>query len=108
VWVFRQQNKEEKYAAKNIRGRIRNGGTYQMVWGCFVGNKLGPLVCIDGTINKDVYIQLLADNFLPFIDVLHADGAPELTFQQDNARAHTAGKTMNWLKAMGAEHDLSL
>ena len=108
VWVFRRQNKAEKYAAKNIRGKIRNSGVYQMVWGCFVGNKLGPLVCINDKINKDVYIQVLAENLLPFIDTLTADGASGLVFQQDNASPHTAKKTGAWLTAAGEEHGFTI
>ena len=52
-----------------------------MVWECFVGNKLGPLVCINDKINKDVYIQVLTENLLPFIDTLTADSASGLVFQ---------------------------
>ena len=104
VWVFRRQTKAEKYAAKNIRGKIRNGGVYQMVWGCFVGDKLGPLVCVDEKINHQVYIQLLAENLLPFIDVLQEDGASGLIFQQDNAKPHAAKKTKKWLTTVSKEH----
>ena len=79
-----------------------------MVWGCFVGDKLGPLVCINDKIKQDVYIQLLDENLLSFIDVLHANGISELIFQQDNARPHTAQKTKDWLKVVGEKHSFTI
>jgi hypothetical protein len=40
-----------------------------MVWGCFIGDKLGPLVRIDGRINQNVYIDVLHQNLVPFIEM---------------------------------------
>ena len=54
-----------------------------MVWGCFVGNKLGPIVSIDGSITGDKYIALLYDNLIPYLDALASDGTTGITFQQD-------------------------
>ena len=53
MWVFRHQTKEEKYAPKNVQGKTRDGDVFQMIWGCFVGNKLGPIAFIDGTVNSN-------------------------------------------------------
>jgi len=85
VWVFRHQNKREKYDCKNIRGQAKGGGLFQMIWGCFAGAKLGPIVFINGTVNSDVYISILRDNLLLFIDAVIADGTTNIVFQQDNA-----------------------
>ena len=102
--VFRRQNKDEKYMPKNIQGKKKGKGLSQMVWGCFIGNKLGPLVFIDETITKHVYIQLLEQNLLPFIDLLHETGIHNIVFQQDNATPHCARATQNWLKAAAEQH----
>ena len=56
--VFRHQTKEEKYAPQNIQGEKKGVGLSQMVWGCFIGDKFGPLVFIDGMVNGNTYIQL--------------------------------------------------
>src|SRR5579859_6272898 len=69
-----------------------------MIWGCFAGSKLGPIVFIDGMVNSDKYIELLRENFLPFIDAITADGATSVIFQQDNAMPHVSKKTHTWLK----------
>jgi len=70
LWIFRSQNKRKKYDPKNIHGQSKSGGIQQMVWGCFPGSKLGPIVFIDGTVNSDKYIELLRENLLPFIDAM--------------------------------------
>ena len=53
-WVFRRQNKREKYAPQNVRMKSKNGNISQMIWACFVGNALGPIVFISDSINQDI------------------------------------------------------
>src|SRR5579859_4737199 len=65
VWVFRHQTKEEKYAPKNVRGKTRDGDISQMIWGCFAGNKLGPIVSIHGSVDGNKYTALLNEHLLP-------------------------------------------
>ena len=104
VWVFRHQNRQEKYALKNVRGKARDGDVSQMIWGCFVSNKLGPIAFIDGTVNSDVYIDILLNNFLPYLNALTEDGIVGVTFQQDNARPHTSKKTRAFFDTTTIEH----
>jgi len=104
IWVFRRQCKGEKYAPKNVRPRTKNGGVLQMIWGCFVGNKLGPIALIDGTVNTAVYIDVLGNKFLSFIDALHADGIMNIVYQQDNASPHVSKITRQWLMDSAQEH----
>jgi len=59
VWVWRHQNKREKYLPKNVEGKKRNEGISQMIWGCFADNKLGPIVFVDDRITQDVYMGVL-------------------------------------------------
>ena len=75
-----------------------------MIWGCFAGTKLGPIVFIEGTVNTDVYITLLQDNLIPFIDTIIADGTTDIIFQQDNASPHVSKKTLAWLDIAMSEH----
>jgi len=108
VWVFRHQNKREKYDRKNIQGRAKGGGLFQMIWRCFAGGKLGPIVFINGTVNSDVYISILCDNLLLFIDAVIADGTTNIIFQQDNATPHTSKKTHAFLQEAIEEHGFTL
>ena len=108
IRVFRRQNKQEKYASKNIRGKSRDGDVSQMMWGCFLSNKLGPIAFIDGTVNKNIYIAILRDSLMPFFDALHADGITNIVFQQDNTRPHIATKTKKILEQLTEEHGFSI
>jgi len=79
-----------------------------MVWGCFVGNKLGPIVFIDGSITGDAYTTLLHDNFLPYLDVLMSDSTTGVTLQQDNACAHTCKKAKAFFNITMMEHGFTV
>ena len=87
-------NKCEKYDPKNVRGRTKGlEGVKQLVWGGFIGNKLGPIMFINEIIHSDKYIAILQEHLLPFLDTLIADGITHIIFQQDNARPHVSKKT---------------
>ena len=45
-----------------------------MIWGCFVSNKLVPIVFVNKLINLDIYM-MLNNNLLPYLDALIEDGA---------------------------------
>ena len=102
--VFRRRNKREKYDPKNVQPKSSYGGASQMAWGCFIGDKLGPIVFVDSSITKEVYLGILADSLLPFIEVLHADGEANIVFQQDNATPHSATVTRKWLEEEARKH----
>ena len=107
-WVFRRQTKLEKYDPKNIRTKLKYGGVKQMIWGCFYGNKLGPIAFIDGTVNSHVYISILHDKLLPFFQALRDDGASDIIFQQDNAKVHTSKLATSWLKDSAIQNGFSI
>ena len=108
LWIFRRQNKREKYAPENIQGKSKGGNVSQLIWGCLVGANLGPIAFIDGTVKTQVYINMLADVFLPFIDALNADDITDIVFQQDNASPHVAKKTMKFLENAAQEHGFTI
>ena len=58
-----------------------------MVWGCFDGNNLCPIVSIDSSVNSDKYTTLPRDHLFLYLDALANDGVTGITFQQDNARS---------------------
>ena len=107
-WVFQRQNRKEKYAPQNVRMKAKYGILSQMIWACFLGDKLGPIVFISGSVNQDVYIELLRMDFEPFVEALAANGETNLEFQHDNASSHTAKKTAEFLKVLVRRHGLTL
>ena len=104
MWVWRRQNKREKYDPKNIRPKARDGDISQMIWGCFVGKMLGPIAFINGTVNTTLYIEILNEKLVPFIDAIAIDGVTNTVFQQDNASCHVSKKTTEWLQHSMLEH----
>ena len=50
----KRQCNREKYYPKNIRPKTRDGDISQIVWGCFKGDKLGPIALVDCTVNMMV------------------------------------------------------
>ena len=91
-----------------MKGKKRDGDISQMIWGCFAGNKLGPIVFVDDNITQDIYMGILKQNLMEYIDVLKEEGLNEVVFQQDNASPHTAKRTQCWLKNAEQEHGFSL
>jgi len=78
-----------------------------MIWGCFIGDKLRPIVFIDGTVNQDTYIVILTQHFLPFLDALRSDdNTTPLYFVQDNATSHRAIKTRKWFETVTEKYNL--
>ena len=70
-----------------------------MVWGCFWGRNKGPLVCLDGSITKIVYLRLLRQYLIPVLCMVQETlGDP--CFQQDNAPVHRAEIVMDWFDPM--------
>ncbi|UYV82315.1 hypothetical protein LAZ67_21001686, partial [Cordylochernes scorpioides] len=66
-----------------------------MVWGTISFDSRTPLVVIPGTLTAQRYVDdILRPVLLPFLS-----HHPGLTFQQDNARPHTARVTMNCLQS---------
>src|SRR5215469_15704646 len=88
----------ENYKAECIAPSFKSGRQSVMVWGCFVGDKLGPLVlCEEGKMKAVDYCKVLEENFLPFWHELD-DGA---LFMEDGAPIHTAKYSKEWRRRNG-------
>jgi len=107
-WVFRRQDKREKYMSRNIRGKTRDGRVSQMIWGCFMSNKIGSIALIDGIVKSNVYITVLTNKLVSFIDALNADGITDIVFQQDNASSHVSKKTHEFLTNTASQHGFAV
>ena len=55
-----------------------------------------------------MYVAILEQNLLQFIDALTSDGLWDIIFQQDNARPHTANLTREWLMKAAREHEFTI
>lgn len=91
-WVWRRPH--EKYDVDCLVPTVKSNSEGVMIWGCFVKNKLGPLVVVEGSITGEVYRKLLEDHLIPFIEDLGDEIA--YVFQDDNAPVHRAHSVLSW------------
>src|SRR5699024_4695583 len=64
-----------------------------MVWGCFSRSGTGPLVKIEGKIDRIVYENILENTMLPSAE---REMPLMWIFQQDNDPKHSARLIKNW------------
>ncbi|CAB4484465.1 unnamed protein product [Rhizophagus irregularis] len=64
-----------------------------MFWGCFGWHGVGPLVVINGNMNSDDYVNVLANHFIPWVN-----NYPGSIFQQDGVSCHTSNYSIWWMR----------
>ncbi|CEG79451.1 hypothetical protein RMATCC62417_13916 [Rhizopus microsporus] len=68
-----------------------------MIWSCFWAGGFRPLVFVDGTVNQEEYINILAERFLPWFINLAKEEYKAFIFQEGGASCHT-GIYARWWK----------
>ena len=79
VW----RSPKEAYNEDCIQSTVKFGGGSVMFWGCFGWHGVGPLVVVEGNMDSDKYVNLLANRFIPWVD-----NYPNSIFQQDESSCH--------------------
>jgi hypothetical protein len=79
----------------------QQGGGSVMVWLAISHQRTAPICFIEGTLTSSRYIQLLSKELEPLVRDLEGLYHEEIYFQQDNAPAHTAHATQDWLDKHG-------
>jgi transposase len=67
-----------------------------LFWGCFSSLGVGPLVPLEGTVNAILYQQILQSHLRP--TALQWFRHRQWWYQHDNAPAHNAASTKQWLE----------
>ncbi|KAL1447109.1 hypothetical protein WDU94_001930, partial [Cyamophila willieti] len=75
---------------------VKHGGGSVMVWGCFSRSGVGPLVKIDGIMDRFGYEKILRDHMLPHA---HSKMPPTWIFQQDNDPKHKSKHIQGMMKS---------
>jgi hypothetical protein len=83
-----------RFTPRFLQPTVKHGGGSLMVWGCFHGGGLGPLVQIHGIMDRFYYRDILNDYMVPYAD----DNMPlTFTFQHDNDPKHSSKLVREWL-----------
>ena len=109
-WVTRK--KGEELDSKNIYPTFKSGHITLMVWACFTGERLGPLMVFDeGGVGSDEYMEVILDGLLSLVDdlleppeepgVIRVRDKDTLIFMQDNAGCHKTQEILDLLEEEG-------
>jgi hypothetical protein len=90
---------KEAYLPRNVKPTKQQGGGGLMVWGCITQKGVGCLYCVEGTMNKEKYCEVLSDALIPSLrDACLKTSS--VTFQHDGATSHTATITQSTLSSL--------
>ncbi|KAF7250947.1 Transposable element Tcb1 transposase [Varanus komodoensis] len=92
--VWRQPG--EEYKDKCVLPTVKHGGGSVMVWGCMSAAGTGELQFIEGTMNANMYCDILKQSMIPSLQRL----GRWAVFQHDNDPKHTSKTTAALLKKL--------
>ncbi len=92
--VWRQPG--EEYKDKCVLPSVKHGGGSVMVWGCMSAAGTGELQFIEGTMNANMYCDILKQYMIPSLQRL----GRRAVFQHDNDPNHTSKTTTALLKKL--------
>jgi len=109
-WVTRKRGQELN--KENVDDTYKTARLTIMVWACFSGEKVGPLMVFDeGGVGSEEYIDVILDGLLSFVDDLLGHPEEEDTirvhkehdfiFMQDNASCHKTLEVLHVLEEEG-------
>jgi hypothetical protein len=76
---------------------VKYSGGKITVWGMITPHRLGRLICIDGNLVKELYVDVLQDDFLGTLNDLELNPR-DYYFQQDNDPKHMARIVTAWFE----------
>lgn len=94
VW----RTKGERFHEDCIAPSFKSGRQSVMMWGCFIGTKLGPLaLCPEGKMNAIKYCEVLEKNLLGFWEKIDKDAI----LMEDGCPIHRAKYSQAWRRENG-------
>ena len=90
----------DHYDPENMVPTFKSGYVSMSVWGAFSALGHTLLVRINGSLNKDKYVEILKEYIEPFSVSKHG-GLKHVVFQQDHCGPHLAKSVSNYLQSTG-------
>ena len=82
---------------REISGTVKFGGGSLMMYGCITHDGPGYACRIDGSMNAELYTEILDDELMQTIDFYKMD-KNKVIYAQDNDPKHTANLTCQWFQ----------
>jgi hypothetical protein len=92
-WLWKKAG--EGLSDRLVEGTKKFGSGSLMIWGCMLWDGVGYACKIDGTMDADLYVQILEDDLQASIK-FYDKNAEDIIFQQDNDPKHTSKKAKAW------------
>ena len=97
-WCWRMTN--EPVSARTTKPTVKADRGDFMIWGCFGYHGVGWAAKISGTMNSDLYLEVLEDEFKRSLEhCIEEHHQSDIMLLQDNAPCHKSGKVMDYLSA---------
>ena len=90
----------ELLSNRTCQATVKHGGGSLMVWGCITAEGIGFLTKIEGTMDAELYCQILRDELMTTLEFYDLD-VDKVIFQQDNDPKHTSKKAKSCLQELG-------
>lgn len=92
----------EPLTDRTVKPTVKGGGGSIMIWGCMGVKGVGHGTKVTGTVNAELYKEILKDEMMrspPWC--LNDEDQEDFVFQQDNAPCHKAKSVMEWFEEKG-------
>jgi transposase len=94
--IYCWKQKGEELRNDTIQPTVKHGGGSIMMWGCFLGDRVGDLFKVNGIMKKEEYHSILQRHAVPSGLRLYGQG---FVLQQDNDPKHTSKLCKNYLES---------
>ena len=95
LWCWKRN--DEGLSNRTTQATVKHGGGSVMIRGCMTANGVGDVKRIEGTMNGQVYCDILSEHLVNTIEN-HDMNLDEIIFQQDNDPKHTCRKAQKWFE----------
>lgn len=99
TWAWIRDN--EEIQPRHVKQTVKHGGGSIMIWSCISASGVGWMCKIEGTMNKELYLEILRDELDKSVDDISQKlslNRSQVIFQQDNDPKHSSKQVQEYLQ----------